>query len=410
VPSLSRQAKLPYHHRMSLFTILILAMPTLDLLWWRWAHRRVQKRKAFRRALDIFMGAQLAGFFWIILGRLIFGRADEWLPQSIVAAIFIWHFLGLPLATLILLIEQPIAAIAKSRRQPASSESDAPTRRQFLQTAAIAAAPIATFAATGISLAEMTSFRVRRFDVALPQLPAALDGLTIAQVADIHVGRFASDNLLRQIVNETNALDADLVLLSGDLIDHSLADLPLGLDIVKQLKSRYGTFMCEGNHDLFESRSRFESIVKSSGVPLLVNETTTLHIRGVPVQLLGLEWGALTKSYFRDAQIATAMRDLLPKRDPAAFGILLAHHPHAFDLAADAGIPLTLSGHTHGGQLMLSDHIGVGPVLFRYWSGLYGKGSSKLIVSNGVGNWFPLRINAPAELLHITLRSAAIYA
>jgi hypothetical protein len=104
------------------------------------------------------------------------------------------------------------------------------------------------------------------------------------------------------------------------------------------------------------------------------------------------------------------MLDLLPQRDPAAFGILIAHHPHAFDWAAEAGIPLTLCGHTHGGQLMLSPNFGVGPLLFRYWSGLYEKGSSKLIVSNGVGNWFPLRINAPAEIVHITLRSHAVYA
>ena len=94
-------------------------------------------------------------------------------------------------------------------------------------------------------------------------------------------------------------------------------------------------------------------------------------------------------------------------RDPEAFTILLAHHPHAFDRAAAAGIPLTLSGHTHGGQLMLTRNIGAGPLLFKYWSGLYRKGPSALAVSNGVGNWFPLRINAPAEILHLTLRVGA---
>jgi len=84
----------------------------------------------------------------------------------------------------------------------------------------------------------------------------------------------------------------------------------------------------------------------------------------------------------------------------------MAHHPHAFDAAADAGLPLTLSGHTHGGQLMLNEQLGFGPALFHYWSGLYTRGRSKLIVSNGVGNWFPLRVNAPAEIVHITLRQA----
>jgi predicted MPP superfamily phosphohydrolase len=85
----------------------------------------------------------------------------------------------------------------------------------------------------------------------------------------------------------------------------------------------------------------------------------------------------------------------------------LAHHPHALDEAADAGLPLVLSGHTHGGQLMLTDGIGMGHILFKYISGHYRKGNSQLIVSNGVGNWFPLRTHAPAEIIHLTLRVAS---
>ena len=99
------------------------------------------------------------------------------------------------------------------------------------------------------------------------------------------------------------------------------------------------------------------------------------------------------------------MRVMLKHRQPDAFPILLAHHPHAFDAAAEAGLPLTLAGHTHGGQWMLDRQRGVGPVLFRYWSGLYTRGGSQLIVSNGAGNVFPVRINAPAEIVHITLRA-----
>ena len=90
------------------------------------------------------------------------------------------------------------------------------------------------------------------------------------------------------------------------------------------------------------------------------------------------------------------MTDLLRLRRPDAFPILLAHHPHTLDPAAEAGLPLVLSGHTHGGQLMLTKNVGFGPMMFRYWSGEYTKGPSKLVVSNGVGNWFPVRANAPA--------------
>lgn len=106
------------------------------------------------------------------------------------------------------------------------------------------------------------------------------------------------------------------------------------------------------------------------------------------------------------------MRDsaaaLLARRDPGAWPLLLAHHPHAWDFAGD--IPLTLSGHTHGGQLMLTGRVGGGPLFYRYWSGLYTRPSGALVVSNGVGNWFPVRVQAPAEILHLTLRRAAIIA
>ena len=129
-----------------------------------------------------------------------------------------------------------------------------------------------------------------------------------------------------------------------------------------------------------------------------------MNVRGTPVQLLGLSW---TRGYEnRDQRIAASVQRLLTQRQPDAFPILLAHHPHAFDAAAAASMPLTLSGHTHGGQLMLNDQVGFGPALFRYWSGLYTRGVSNLIVSNGVGNWFPLRVNAPAEIIHLTLLRA----
>jgi predicted MPP superfamily phosphohydrolase len=136
-------------------------------------------------------------------------------------------------------------------------------------------------------------------------------------------------------------------------------------------------------------------------------------MRGVPVQILGLRWGfvgprddPMRRPSSSDEAIARSMQQLLPQRRLDAFPILLAHHPHAFDLAADAEIPLTLSGHTHGGQLNLTSQLGFGKWMYRYWSGLYRKDDSALVVSNGAGNWFPLRVNAPAEIVHITLKRA----
>jgi predicted MPP superfamily phosphohydrolase len=204
-----------------------------------------------------------------------------------------------------------------------------------------------------------------------------------------------------------NDLRSELVLVTGDLINGALHELPEGIDAVRRLDARSGVYMIEGNHDLFQGREAFESRVKASGIPLLVNETEQLTVRGHPVQLLGLRWGGprfRRRSGYDDATIAASFAELIAVRDPEAFPILLAHHPHAFDPAAAAQIPLTLSGHTHGGQLMLNAETGFGPLMFRYWSGHYAQGDSHLIVSNGVGNWFPLRTRAPAEIIHLTLR------
>jgi predicted MPP superfamily phosphohydrolase len=249
------------------------------------------------------------------------------------------------------------------------------------------------------SRTQLREFRIRPIDLALPSLPPELNGLRIALVSDLHVGTFTSGQTLKRIVEDTTRLDADLVLLPGDLINNALADLSDALDAVSNMESRYGSYLCVGNHDLIEDGAEFVRRVRARA-PLLVSESRILSIRGQQIQLLGLPWSR------DDAGIVTSVRQLARQIAPHAFPILLAHHPHAFDAAAAVGIPLTVSGHTHGGQLMLSDAVGFGPLMFRYWSGLYCKpaeNGASLVVSNGVGNWFPLRIGAPAEIIHLTL-------
>ena len=171
------------------------------------------------------------------------------------------------------------------------------------------------------------------------------------------------------------------------------------------MEGRYGVWAIEGNHDLLDDGCEFERRVKAAGVPLLLDESAVAEVRGYPVQLFGLRWLA-GGNQERDRLMALQIRELMKHRQPDAFPILLAHHPHAFDAAVKADLPLTLAGHTHGGQLMLDRNHGVGPAMFRYWSGLYARGNGQLIVSNGVGNWFPIRINAPAEIVHVTLHCA----
>jgi uncharacterized protein len=386
-------------------------MLALDIFWWC-VLARATNRKWVRAFLTIFMVAQTIGLIWLITGRLFQTGWDRWLPKSATAAIFIWHFIGLGLLSLLgialipIFLVQRMVRISRRRRQPEQQLSDHRhhyTRREFLSAAAVITPPLLTLGLTGIALSQLNHFRVRRLVVPIRDLPRDLDGTTIAHVSDMHVGRFTSGLVLREMVRVVNEFRADLVLLTGDLINDALATLDEGIDLVRALDPRLGLYLIEGNHDLIENASEFERRVKASGIPFLLDESAIASVHGVPVQLLGLSW-TRRHGANHDEAISRSVRALLQQRRPDVFPILLAHHPHAFDAAAETGMPLTLSGHTHGGQLMLNEQLGFGPALFRYWSGLYTRGESKLIVSNGVGNWFPVRANAPAELIHLTLR------
>lgn len=392
-----------------IFTIIGL-MVSLDILWWI-VLARVSNHGVARAVVSIFMAAMMIGLIGVIAARMSRSDWDRLIPKFAVSTIFIWHFIGLGLLTLIgvalipiLLGQKIIAHHAPAKVEP-SAEASSWSRRDFLRFGAAIAPPIFTFGLTGIALYQLNQVRVRRFVLPIVDLPEALNGMTIAQVSDMHVGRFTKGEVLEKTVRLVNELRADLVLLTGDLINDALADLDTGLDLARRMEARFGLAIIEGNHDLIENPKKFETRVRASGIPFLLDESMIVNVRGFPVQLLGLRW---TRAYGqeRDAAIGAEVRKLLEQRNPDAFPILLAHHPHAFDAAADAGMRLTLSGHTHGGQLMLNEQTGFGPALFRYWSGLYERGASKLIVSNGVGNWFPLRVNAPAEIVHLTLRRA----
>jgi predicted MPP superfamily phosphohydrolase len=336
-------------------------------------------------------------FAWIILTRQ--GIAPK-VPALLYSLVLLWGlvflpFLAFPIMTgwSVLSIMRGISKLWKpgAAQAPATDES----RRKFIGSAVVGLPALATFGTAAISLPQRNHFRIREITVPIRGLPRDLDGLRIAQLSDTHVGKFTHGKLLNDLAEATNRLKADLVLLTGDLIDQSIDDLPEALDMVGRLDPRSGLYLIEGNHDLFQGPEKFAKGVMDAGFNLLRNQNTVLDVKGHPLELLGIRWDRKSHDPLVNATFQ--------QRRPDTFPILLAHHPHAFDQAAKLGIPLTLAGHTHGGQLMLTPEIGAGPMMFKYWSGLYQKENSSLVVSNGAGNWFPLRTAAPAEIVHITL-------
>ncbi len=392
-----------------MFVLFIIAVMLLgDFVWWLRCKRRLARAGVvWKVAIGAFTAAQACGLVAVLFTRNADHGLHFLLTTPVLACIYLWHFLFIvpmmlpwPPVLVVKLFARAFRGIFGMRRAPRLESVPPMTRRDFLGVVGCAAPAIFTLGATGLALPQLRHFRIREMSVPIPNLPPALDGLTIAHVTDLHVGQFTHGAILDEIVEATNALRADLVLSTGDLINFALKDLPAGLDVISRLRAEHGVFMCEGNHDLFENADEFRRRTRAAGIRLLVNESAVVSIRETPMQFLGLQWGAGHDAH----AIAGSMAELLRQKQADAFRVLLAHHPHAFDFAED--IPLTLAGHTHGGQLMATGELGCGPMFFRYWSGLYRKAERAMVVSNGVGNWFPLRTRAPAEIIHLTLRRA----
>ncbi|MGA3066820.1 MAG: metallophosphoesterase [Tepidisphaeraceae bacterium] len=406
---------------ISFFGILT-AFVCLDILVWLRIDqllRPVRHAILWRWLLGIVMTPPMLFMFFTVFAFHRMARAHQYVPPLAGAYIYIWHFLILLPTALFLFAQLAIQKLKAAYREarcrlgrdprtpppPAQNPQPLWSRRNFLAATALTVPPLVTFSLSEIALAQRGKFRIQPYDLSLPGWHQELDGFTIALVADVHTGIFTTPKMLSDIAAATNDIRADLILLGGDLVNLSHADLPSALDMVTRMDAPNGLFMIQGNHDVVEPERDFNTACRRRGVNLLVNEVATITPRGVPIQILGTRWVQQQEAIdFTVAKVAA----LASVGEPDSFPILLGHHPHCWDEAAARGLPLVLSGHTHGGQIMLSKTIGLGPLRFRYWSGLYEKPNSKLIVSNGVGNWFPLRVNAPAEILKITLHPAEI--
>ena len=421
------------------FAYIILALLVLDVCWWILADGWLRSTGAGRRwrmvvgGLSLFMIANT--MLWVI-PPIISAWIQSFIPDSILATVFIWHLLSVPLGCIAMLLAgggdlawrglnryarkrsgQPLLASTGPDSQVQSVlpqdactstvEADAQppegmrlTRRNMIGLAAASVAPMVLVVGSGKAAADLQQFEVADRTIVIPDLPHELEGLTIAHVSDLHHGRFTNARFLDRVAETVNVMSADLVVFTGDLIDRNLRDLPSAISMCKNLRAKEGMAFCLGNHDLFDDRSEFIDKMRRANLPLLVDDQLDLTIRNRKLRLIGLDWQRSHDG------IPESSKEYLLGHDPSIFSIALVHHPHAFEHVARAKIQLALSGHTHGGQLMLSREAGVGPMAFRYWSGLYRIDKSAMVVSNGVGNWFPIRLNAPAEIVKLTLKRA----
>jgi predicted MPP superfamily phosphohydrolase len=226
---------------------------------------------------------------------------------------------------------------------------------------------------------------------------AGLDGLRIVQVSDVHLGAILGRDFAESVVERVNALEPDVVAITGDLVDGPVDRIGDEAEPFSRLRARYGVYFVTGNHDHYSGADPWVKLVRSLGIRVLRNERVEIEHGGDVFDLAGVD--DYRGGY---AGSSSDVKKALDGRDPQRPLVLLAHDPSTFHAASREGVDLQLSGHTHGGQIWP----------FRYlvrlavpWiAGLYARAESQLYVSRGTGFWGPpMRLFEPAEITEITL-------
>jgi predicted MPP superfamily phosphohydrolase len=264
---------------------------------------------------------------------------------------------------------------------------------------------IGSFVALGAgALAALRGPHIRRIDIPVQGLDARLDGARIVQITDLHVGPTIRAAYVRRVVRMSNELAPDLVALTGDFVDGSVARLASHIAPLAELQPAGRVFFVPGNHEYYSGAAQWLAHFRALGFRVLLNEHDTISIRGARVIVGGVVDPA-AQAYTREEP----RPDLAAAHDQgAAFRLLLAHNPKLAPAAEAAGFDLQLSGHTHAGQFFpwtLAVHLVHAP----HVAGLARSGRMWVYVSAGTGSWGPpVRFGTKPELTLVRLvRSAS---
>ncbi|MFL5346037.1 MAG: metallophosphoesterase [Hyalangium sp.] len=283
-------------------------------------------------------------------------------------------------------------------------------RRSLLVNAGRAVPLVAVGTATAGVASGSSGFVVREQEVRVRGLPAALEGFRIGQITDIHVGPFISPEYVRSAVQAMNDAGVHLQVMTGDLVD-DLEQIDETMAALEACRAPHGMIAILGNHEHWRGLepilAGYEALSKRGApVRLLVDEALVLEHSGERLRVVGVDYPMGTRTPFARAERMRQSAEVAFQGvSPGETVLCLAHHPSFFPYAAERGACLTLSGHTHGGQVAVLG-IPVFGFVFEFMLGRYRQKDSHLYVSGGTGHWLPFRIGVPPEVTIVTLRTA----
>jgi uncharacterized protein len=405
--------------------------------WWWFARWRPRLRKTLPvlKAGLWVMPFVLPTFFVI---SNTWEASPAFLQQVIIGIWAIWYLPKLPIAAFILLkdagrgtmwlfawFRSRLQSDAVDAAEPSSEPTDAGeepvrdaldlidmkhvSRREFLSHLGWSAATV-PFVVVGYGVFRgLYDFDVRHVTVPIPGLPRQLHGLRIAQISDLHAGSLFSERPIEEAVDLILGERPDVIALTGDYVNNDPREAPVILPALDRLAAPLGVYGVLGNHDHYAGARRVRDLLGSTSVDVLVNDARTLQIDGARLHLVGTDNTGFGQNH---ADLGRALGRTSPDGDDAF--VLLAHDPTFWDKQVRARAPqidLTLSGHTHGGQLGIE----IGPLrwsvaslVYPRWAGLYGEpgatGRQHLYVNRGLSTVGPpVRLGIPPEITILTL-------
>jgi predicted MPP superfamily phosphohydrolase len=424
--------------RTSIVLCLLLVLYLSQRFWyralWRWSGR--WGSRPIRAGIRLLY---LVGLLLIILSvadSLHNGRGNL-IPRgtflNILAGLWFFSALFAFLAVKCVHVLERAWGLFTARNQPAAKAGDDelpvdPGRRYFFKTATAAAGAVPFLGAMYGFAAERLNYQVHRVEIPISNLPAALDGMKIAQLSDIHMSGYMPRSQVRRAIDMANDLDADLAVVTGDFITGADDPLDECIEEIRRLSAPLGIYGCNGNHEIYaQAEDRAQELFTQFGMRLLRHENALISFHGATFNLIGVDYQRERNPGGRRISTLSGAEPLIRNDVP---NILLSHNPNSFNRAAELGVELSLAGHTHGGQIQVEilDHR-LSPARFitDYVAGLYIRplftpaktvASQKFLhaatlqgphaaiyVNRGLGTvGAPVRLGVPPEISLLTLR------
>jgi len=297
--------------------------------------------------------------------------------------------------------------LTQKKQLSVNNDLDNTGRRKFVQAAGWTAAAAPFLLVTDGLIRTTNNFKIHTVDVPLYKLPKAMDGLKIVQISDIHAGSFASSTPMTTVLLLVESIDPDLIVITGDFVNFHPNELPFIVPQLSNLKAKYGVYACLGNHDHYMRQNEHEillEIIKEAGIKLLINENETITIKNEKLQIAGCDNSSYRMSFGNIPKTLYGLKNYLPT-------ILLCHDPTNWDkeIRKKTFADLTLSGHTHGGQVgieLFGETLTPARLSYKQFAGLYRDRDQYIYVNRGIGTVaVPVRIGINPEITLLTLRA-----